>query len=100
MRLVAAVVKALKLVTEKQKKVREATINSIIQCDSDEFTKVSNKPTDELIADMEKDIYSYATKAKLCIEAHDEDIKKAEKGGYRHPESTREADRGFHLVQL
>ena len=28
---------------------------------------------------MEKDIDGYETKAKLCIEAHDDDIKKAEK---------------------
>ena len=32
-----------------------------------------------MIADIEKYIDGYVTKAKLCIEAHDDDIQKAEK---------------------
>ena len=31
-------------------------MNSVVQFDSDEFSKVSNKNKDEVIADMEKDI--------------------------------------------
>ena len=59
LRLAAEVVKALDLVTEEQTKlsnVREETMNSVVQFDSDEFSKVSNKNKDEVIADMEKDI--------------------------------------------
>ena len=59
LRLAAGVVKAVDLVTEEQTKVsnvREETMNSVVQFDSDEFSKVSNKNKDEVIADMEKDI--------------------------------------------
>ena len=65
MRLSAGAVKAVDLVTEKQKKVsnvREETMNSIVQFDSDE---ISNKNKDEVIADMEKDVESYETKDRL-----------------------------------
>ena len=82
LRLAAGVVKAVDLVTEEQTKVsnvREETMNSVVQFDSDEFSKVSNKNKDEVITDMEKDIQNQETAAKLCIDAHDEDIKKAEK---------------------
>ena len=54
-------------------------MNSIVQFDSDEFSKVLNKNKDEVIADMEQDMQIYETAAKLCIEAHDEDIKEIEK---------------------
>ena len=54
-------------------------MNSIVQFDSNEFSKVLNKNKDEVIADMEKDMQIYETAAKLCIEAHDEDIKEIEK---------------------
>ena len=54
-------------------------MNSIVQFDSDEISKISNKNKDEVIADMEKDLESYETKARLWMEAHDKDIKLAEK---------------------
>ena len=38
-------------------------MNSIVQFDSDEISKISNKNKDEVIADMEKDVESYETKA-------------------------------------
>ena len=40
-------------------------MNSIVQFDSDEISKISNKNKDEVIADMEKDVESYETKARL-----------------------------------
>ena len=40
-------------------------MNSIVQFDSDEISKISNKNKHEVIADMEKDVESYETKDRL-----------------------------------
>ena len=81
MRLSTADFEALELVSETEKKVsalREKLMNSKVEFDTEEFIKVSTTQKDEVLTNMEKDTESYETKAKLCIEANDDVIKKAE----------------------
>ena len=81
LRLSGSILKALELVSEKEKKVsvyREKLVESLVEFDAEEFKKVSTTQKDELLTSMEKYFENYETKAKLCIEANDGVIKKAE----------------------